>query len=181
MKTKHLTGTLTLAAALIATPALADRFDKPRHDYRDFAKVTAVTPIYEQVRVSSPRRECWDEEVTTYVDNHRRSATPVILGGIIGGVIGNQIGDGRGRKLATVAGTLLGASIGSDSARAQAAAAQPYTTTAERCRVSEQYYTEERVIGYDVQYRYRGRTYETRMDSHPGERLPVRVTVTPLF
>lgn len=178
MKTRTLLAT-ALAATLTSAPLLAGGHQGDRHRYRDYAKVLDVTPIYQTVEVSTPRRECWDEEVV-HGRPGRRSATPVIVGTIIGGVIGNQIGDGRGKKLATVAGSLLGASIGSDKAHANARH-HTYTSVEQRCRVSTDYYTEERISGYHVKYRYHGRVYETRMDHEPGKRIPVAVAVTPLY
>jgi len=47
--------------------------------------------------------------------------------------------------------------------------------------VTNDYYTEERVSGYNVKYRYHGRVYETRMDRQPGKRIPVAVAVTPIY
>ena len=37
----------------------------------------------------------------------------------------------------------------------------------------------ERIEGYDVTYEYAGREYVTRMPYDPGERIRVRVDVTP--
>jgi uncharacterized protein YcfJ len=34
-------------------------------------------------------------------------------------------------------------------------------------------------MGYDVEYRYRGEVYVSRLNYDPGERLRVRVSVTP--
>src|SRR5690606_27338318 len=63
------------------------------HDgrYSEWAKVVDVEPQYRVVRVSEPRRECWDEEV--YVERPGyRSHTPILLGGIVGGVLGHELG-----------------------------------------------------------------------------------------
>lgn len=178
MKTKTLLVT-ALTASLMSTPLLAGGHFDGKHRYRDFAKVLEATPIYQTVEISTPRQECWDEEVVHSAPG-RRSATPVILGTIIGGVIGNQIGDGRGKKLATVAGSILGASIGADNAHARTPQ-HSYTSVEQRCQVANDYHTEERIAGYHVKYRYHGRVYETRMDRDPGQRIPVAVNVTPLF
>jgi len=180
MKTQNKLLITTLAATVFTSTAWAGNHYYDRHGYRDFAKVVDVTPIYRQVEVSSPREECWQEQVTHEVPGGHRSAAPAILGGIIGGVIGNQIGDGRGRKIATVAGTLLGASIGAESARANTQYV-PTTSLEQRCRVVQESYTEQQTVGYRVKYRYRGQIFETRMDRDPGDRIPVEVTVTPAF
>jgi uncharacterized protein YcfJ len=38
----------------------------------------------------------------------------------------------------------------------------------------------EQVVGYDVTYEYNGRTYSTRTDAHPGDRIQVAVSVAPV-
>jgi hypothetical protein len=53
----------------------------------------------------------------------------------------------------------------------------------ERCRTETSWRDTDRVLGYEVTYRYGGREYTTRMDHDPGNRLRVRVnydyTITP--
>ena len=53
----------------------------------------------------------------------------------------------------------------------------------ERCRTETSYRDSDRVLGYEVTYRYGGREYTTRMDHDPGDRMRVRVdydtTITP--
>jgi uncharacterized protein YcfJ len=159
----------------------------PNHDraYYEYAKVVHVDPIVRLVRVPTPRRECWNEEVIQrdhhrgYYRGNRGSYTPLVLGGVLGGVVGNRFGSGRGRDAMTVAGALLGASVGRDVSQ-QPRARGAYVSTERHCRVTEDYYEEEQVDGYRVKYRYRGRTYVTRMDQHPGRRVKLEVTVTPI-
>ena len=172
---------LTIAAAG-APAALAD--PPHRRGFQDTAKVVKVTPLTRTVRVSEPRRECWEEPVTRYRERRvvttSDSYTPAILGGILGGVAGNQFGSGTGKDVMTIAGTVLGASIGRDHNNRPRYAAEPYRTYEERCRVVDDYYEEDRVDGYRVTYRYKGRHYTTTMDHHPGDRIPVGVSVYPL-
>ena len=108
-----------------------------------------------------PQRQCWDEQVVHQAPRHgyyagTRSFTPAILGGILGGVVGNQFGHGSGNTAMTVGGALLGASLGHDIARRRHQAyghgGQTYTTTEERCRVTNVYHEEERIDGYRVRY-----------------------------
>ena len=49
----------------------------------------------------------------------------------------------------------------------------------ERCRTETSYRDSDRVLGYEVTYRYGGREYTTRMDHDPGDRMRVRVDVRP--
>src|SRR3569623_1632915 len=54
-----------------------------------------------------------------------------------------------------------------------------YPVTTERCRTEHNSYQEERVVAYDVSYRYQGRLYTTRLPYDPGDRIRVRVHVEP--
>lgn len=139
------------------------------------ARVQQVVPIMETVRVSHPRRECWDEQVV-HTDRGRNTAG-MVVGGIAGGVVGNRFGGGSGKTAATVAGTIVGAAIGD---RLTERPARSWTTTETQCRTVDSWYEEERTVGYRVQYRYHGDTYWTEMDHHPGDRIRVRVDVTPV-
>lgn len=157
--------------AVVTTPAWA------RGAEYDYAKVVSVTPVTRTVEVSSPQRECWDEEVP-----HRRrgggDAGGMILGGVIGGVAGSRFGKGDGNKAATVVGTIAGAMVGRELSRRPD---EVYYSSERRCRTVQVRDVEERLIGYDVRYRYHGRIYETRTDRDPGDRIRVRVSVTPVY
>lgn len=184
-KLKLIAGVMVVALAY-SHSARADRYEYPSSEngsYTDLAEVIEVEPITRIVRVETPRRECWDEEVPVRRSaRYHDSVTPVIIGGIIGGVVGNQFGKGDGKTLMTVAGALLGGSVGRDHARHHAAARSHggYTTIETRCTVRTEYHEEERVEAYRVTYSYNGRVYVTRMEQHPGERFPVSVSVVPL-
>ncbi len=173
-----------LCAVLFTTGAAADTWRRPYDGdtYYDYAKVVRVDPIVRTVQVTTPQRECWNEEVTRYEPRRgvrADSYTPMIVGGILGGVVGNQLGKGSGRDAMTIAGTLLGGAIGRDQGRYGAARARPITVTQQRCTVHHQRYEEDRIEGYRVTYRYRGEEYVTRTDHDPGDRIRVRLTVTP--
>jgi uncharacterized protein YcfJ len=192
---KALVGATVLVSLLgVSTQAAADppgwkrdryhpvKYERNHRDSYEYARVTDVDPIVRQVRVESPRRECWDEvrEVRSarYRDSHSKG--PMILGGIIGGVVGHQIGSGRGNDVATVAGTLIGASIGHDAAaRRPSHYSEPREEVVERCATRYEHDYEERIEGYRVTYQYHGREYTTRMPYDPGERLRVHVDVEP--
>ncbi len=150
--------------------------DVHRLGYVDNARVVWADPIYETVEVARPVRECWTERVV-HRGRRARSYTGAIAGGIIGGVLGNRIGRGDGRTVLTVAGGLLGASIGHDlSARR----GRPRISREERCETVEHYAEEEQIVGYRVKYRYKGQTFYTRTQEHPGRRIRVRVNVDPV-
>ncbi len=185
MKTWTQTTVAALCTVLTVGPATASmgHGEYRNSPYMDYARVVDVEPIVRTVRVSEPRRECWDEEVT----RHRRQAsrragsyTPLVVGGIVGGVVGNQFSKGKRRDALTVAGALLGASVGRDLYRRHRSVEEPYVTTEHRCRVVDEYYEEERIEGYRVTYRYKGKTFVRRMDHDPGRRIRIRVAVTPV-
>lgn len=180
-------GSVAVAPVALAGEKHGYRYDRASYvrngPVYDYARVVNVEPIVRQVRVETPQRECWTEDQYHEPSQARTGlAGPMILGGIIGGVIGSRFGDGDGRRAATLAGTLIGSSIGHDvGARRQATSAPPETriTSVERCgvRYTESY--EERIEGYDVEYEYCGQRHHTRLPYDPGDRMRIRVAVSP--
>jgi uncharacterized protein YcfJ len=175
-------GVVGMAGTALASPPpwSNSRHNRSQDDY-DYARVRSVEPIVRQVRVETPRRECYDD--VRYVESAPHISDPqvggrTLLGGIIGGVIGHQIGSGRGRDAATVAGTLIGAGVGYGSAR-RAAAPGVREEVVQRCEVRYEEDYEEHIDGYRVTYEYNGREYTTRLPYDPGERMRVRVAVSP--
>jgi len=51
------------------------------------------------------------------------------------------------------------------------------SSSREECRTETDWQSTARVLGYDVTYRYGGRTYQTHMDHDPGDNLRVRVNL----
>jgi uncharacterized protein YcfJ len=172
-----------------------DRYDHrndPRYDDRygdrdgayDYARVVDVQPLTTRVRVNTPQRECWDEvryDDRGYGNGRRSSAGGAVLGAVIGGVIGHQIGSGRGRDAATAAGAVIGAGIGHARAERRNAGnlPPPREYTVERCETRYRSQYEERVEAYRVTYVYNGRRQVTELPYNPGERIRVRVDVSP--
>lgn len=159
-----------------------DRFDN-RHgngsDY-EYARVVAVHPLRRQVRVSEPVRECRDvvERVSDgpFSSNHIGGT---LVGGLVGGVLGNQVGDGRGRQVARAAGAIIGGAIGHNVSRERQRYDYGNERVYERCETRYRDNYEERVEAYEVTYEYGDRHYVTQMPYDPGERIRVRVDVTP--
>jgi uncharacterized protein YcfJ len=203
MFSKAMTG-LAAAGLLLSAPAWAgdDHGWKRGNKHAsydggyDYARVVDVDPIVRQIRVTTPRRECWMETRYEYEPRyepqrvagpHRGAAGSMILGGIIGAALGNQVGSGDGRRAATVAGALIGSAIGHDRADRRNAGqyysdagpreARPYEV--ERCDVRYEEDYEERIAGYRVTYLYNGREQTTRLPYDPGDRIRVRVNVRP--
>lgn len=179
-------------AGLLACVAGTAAADPRSRSGLEYARVVDVTPIVRQVRVETPARECWQEteyrtvrhEESYYPGRRADSAVPAIAGGILGGVIGRQFGSGSGRDAMTAVGVLVGASVASEAARNDGygdrrVSYEQRPVTVERCETTVSYQVEERIEGYRVTYVYAGREYTTTTASHPGNRIPVRVTVVP--
>lgn len=143
-----------------------------------WADVLRVDPVYNEVAQVAPQEECYEEQVLEPVgeDSSERTGATV-LGAIIGGIIGNRFGMGDGRKATTAAGAVADGVVGNNLA-GNADNAPKYTTR-RRCRQSGGASNQHRVVGYNVEYRYRGEVYSSRMSSDPGDRMRVRVNVTP--
>jgi len=179
-----MTGVFGVGSTALASPppwSNASYQRAVREDY-DYARVRRVEPIVRQVRVETPRRECWDE--TEYVAarphiSDPKVAGPTLLGSVIGGVVGHQFGSGSGRDAATIAGAMIGAGVGYDSAARRAATTTAEERTVQRCAVRYESDYEERIEGYRVTYEYNGREYSTRLPYDPGDRIKVRVAVAP--
>ncbi len=189
MKRIHTIMALALGIGL-AGPALAwnDDYYGRRSEVRyDYARVVDVEPIVDRDRRPVRRDVCYSEPVEYYHPRYsgRRDTTgATVAGALIGGALGNLVGKGDGRKAATVAGALIGGSIAHDSARRHSyyeGGGYYSTGYEERCRTETEWRGRDHVVGYDVTYRYEGRTYHATLDRDPGSRLRVRVDrdVTP--
>ncbi len=174
--------TVGVGLAAVSAGALADhdRYDNrddPSGAY-DYASVVHVEPLRRQVRVSVPVRECWEESVP--VSDGPFSANHIggtLIGGLVGGVLGNQVGDGRGRRVARAAGAIIGGAVGYNVSRDRKGYGGHRVQ--ERCETRYRDSYEERIDGYDVTYEYAGRQYVTQLPYDPGERIRIRVDVTP--
>ncbi len=178
---KKLLSTLSLSATLVLSlPLYADNNHyQSKNNFQDTARVTHVESLYKTVRVSTPQRECWQEQQYRPSHNQYKSYTSTIAGGLVGGVVGNQFGGGNGKKIMTVAGALLGGSVGRDYNHNNSQH-HSNNNTVEQCRMIDRYHEEERRDGYRVTYRYNGQSYTTYMEHHPGKRIPVEVSVRPV-
>ncbi len=122
-------------------------------------------------------------------DANRTVAT--VIGGIAGAVLGSKIGDGSGRYVGTAVGSMVGGMAGRsiyDSSqrnrqlerRGTVRVCDPVpVTSGDGYYGDDGYDNDERLSGYDVTYEYANRTYHTRTNYHPGDRIRVRVDVRP--
>lgn len=135
--------------------------------YADIVDVDRITET-----VETPREVCENVTVTRQQptqDPNRIAGTAV--GAIVGGVLGNQIGGGSGKKIATAAGAVAGGFAGRE-VQGRMQQGDTYTTTERRCETVID--SEEKLVGYDVEYRIEGEAYRVRLDEAPSsERVPL--------
>jgi uncharacterized protein YcfJ len=173
---KMLLPALVLALAAGAVHAQDGRYadGADANTHYGWADVLRVDPVYGMARTEVPRQECYDEQVVHREGGNTTAGT--VLGAVIGGVLGNTVGKGDGRKAATVAGAIAGGAVGNGVARR---GGREYDDTVTRCRQVSSVSEQRRLMGYDVEYRYHGDVYVSRLNYDPGERLRVRVSVAP--
>jgi uncharacterized protein YcfJ len=160
-----------LATATVAVGAQA-------HTYTDNARVLGVAPQYENVSV--PRQECRSDWVSEARPAGRRDYGGAVVGGLAGAMLGNQVGRGHGREAATAVGAVVGALTGDNIAN-RGRWEQPYEPVVREvtsCRTVS--VVQSRVVGYRVDYEYRGQRFSTLMQDQPGAYVPVRVTIEPV-
>ncbi|TVZ37804.1 uncharacterized protein YcfJ [Alteromonadaceae bacterium 2753L.S.0a.02] len=153
-----------------------------------FARVTSATPIYRIVETRTPVQNCWTERVREERpvyhqsrQNYQQAAAGTLVGGLVGSAIGHAIGQSNGHeRTGTVIGAVVGASIGNNVGRHSTGYTQVGYRDVERCEVQQRVHKDRVLEGYDVTYRYQGRTYHTRTRNHPGNRIKVALSVRPL-
>ncbi len=138
-----------------------------------WADVLRADPVQGVTRTNVPQQQCYDQQVVQR--DRGNSAAGTVLGAVIGGVLGHTVGKGDGRTAATVVGAVAGGAVGNRVSDHGG----DYATTQTRCREVDTVSEQRRIIGYDVEYRYRGEVYMSRLSYDPGERLRVRVRVDP--
>lgn len=133
------------------------------------AEVLAVKEAMQTV--STPQEKC--EQVVVQrqapVQDEKRIAGTV-LGGVAGGLLGSQIGGGSGKKVATVIGAAGGAYAGNQVQKGMQER-DTHSVTERRCKTVN--VRSEKLVGYDVTYRYQGKEDTVRMSYNPGKQIPV--------
>lgn len=141
-------------ASLGATGAVEDAHVE--HVNYAYAQVLRVVPVYREIQIRPPSATCADVEVP------EDTATSTGSSGMQANGVGAMIQTG----FAAAAPSLP---MPSDEARSEPA----------RCDGAENGVTITRHEGYDVEYRYRGEVFVSRLDYDPGDRLRIRVAVVP--
>jgi len=184
-KNTYLKIAIVLGCAVISMPVWADHNQGPYAEQRyakanyDYARVVDAQPITEIVRVPREHEVCQQERSRRRVAEHR-SPAPAIFGSILGGVIGHQFGGGHGKTAATIAGAAIGGAI-ANNAQTRRYPPRYYTVQGQRCHTETQWHNEEQVVAWNVSWKYRGEVYHSTMDDRPGKRIPVRVSVEPVY
>lgn len=104
--------------------------------------------------------------------NGNGRAMASVVGSVIGALIGSQVGDGSGRIATSAIGSAVGAIAGQqvyENARRQRNVGR--VTVCDPVRDGYGYDNRQ----YDVTYQYGGRTFTTRTNYDPGDRIRVRV------
>ena len=143
-----------------------------------FAEVVAVKEVMETV--VTPREHCEDVQVQHQapVKDERRIAGTVV-GGLAGGLLGSAVGGGKGKTLATVAGAAAGGYAG-NQVQKNMQQKDVVTTSEHRCKTLNE--KSQKVVGYNVTYRFEGKDGIVQMPFRPGPTLPVKdgqVVTTP--
>ncbi|MBA2079014.1 MAG: hypothetical protein BGP10_10310 [Rhodanobacter sp. 68-29] len=173
---------VALVLALAATGAQAQdaRYSNQNPGQDDnahygWADVLRVDPVYGVTRTEVPRQECRDQTVVQQRPGNTTAGS--ILGAVVGGVLGSTVGHGNGRTLSTAVGAVAGGAVGGQVAANRGGSQVEQTVT--NCRQVSAVSEQRQIVGYDVEYRYRGEVWEARLSYDPGERLRVRVSVSP--
>ena len=159
VRTKVMVSILCLSAVTVVQAA----------EFDEYARVLSVAPQIEQF--NQPQEECRTEYVPA---QPQRGSGGAILGGLAGGIIGNQVGGGSGRTAATAVGAITGAIVGDRMENDGYARGE---RPVRHCRTIDNW--QSRTSGYAVTYDYHGRSYTTVMPYDPGERVKLRVSITP--
>lgn len=147
-----------------------------------WADVLRVDPVYDDDSASPPPQPCYEEQVPITApadaDAQNKRGIFTAIGAFVGGILGSQFGKGRGHVAATVAGAVAGGVAGNNIAAADGeSGVRPQYKTVRHCPPAAT--APRKIIAYDVEYRYRGDVYSSRMAYDPGDRLRVRVAVAP--
>lgn len=141
-----------------------------------------------------------------YTNNGYRNTTAganvaTVIGGLLGAAVGSQVGGGSARYATAAIGSMVGGMAGRQVYENNRRNRYPRTGTVQVCdpvpvgygnagynngsynngsyNNGNGYYAGNGAAAYDVTYEYGGRTYTTRTNYNPGNRIRVRVDVRP--
>lgn len=135
-----------------------------------FAEVVSAKEVFETVL--TPQEKCENIQVQHQapVKDQNRIAGSVV-GGVAGGLLGSTIGGGNGKTLATVAGAAAGGYAG-NRVQKNLQEKDVVTSTERRCKTVN--LKTQKLVGYNVAYRFDGKDGVVRTAFKPGPTLPVK-------
>lgn len=179
MKAFALIPLLMLASSAAAAQYAGDRYPDDRYPpppppipenvTYGYATVLRADPVYDLVRTREPEERCDGQ-------GYRDGGDPTggtVLGAIVGAALGHQVGKGDGRKAATIVGAVAGGAVGRNIDKNDGSASRS------GCRMVEIEREQRQLIGFDVEYQFKGEKFMSRLPYDPGNKLRVRVSVTP--
>ncbi|MFC3550159.1 glycine zipper 2TM domain-containing protein [Lysobacter cavernae] len=104
-----------------------------------------------------------------------------VIGGVVGAAVGSQVGGGSARYATSAIGSMVGGLAGRQIYE-QNQRQRDRVGTVRVCDpvpAGNGSLVDGAVNAYDVTYEYAGRSYTTRTNYHPGDRIRVRVDVRP--
>ncbi len=156
----------------------------------DYARVFSTEPVYKSSKTYYPERECriehsHDVRHSRQNEYHHNNNTGTLAGAIVGGVLGHQVGHGRSRDIATVAGAIVGAAVANNHTnegykKYKNNHRYPHRHEIENCRTKTTSHYTRKLVGFDVTYKYKGEIFHTFMEKHPGKRIKVSISITPI-
>jgi uncharacterized protein YcfJ len=168
MDKSMLTGILVGAGAVTAIAGVASY--QVSHRQPAFAEVLKTEPLFQTVK--TPHEVCKDAVVSHKApvrDRDRIAGTAV--GALVGGLLGNQLGAGSGRTVATIGGAAAGGYAGN---RIQKNMQDSDTEKTRQTRCKTEYDSQQKLVGYRVNYRLGDQQSVVTMDHDPGDRIPVK-------
>ena len=125
----------------------------------DYAQVLRVEPVYQTLRATRTEERC---EPAPVAAPDKPAAKPQEPG-----------------AFARMWDSVKGVFSSEEASAATPAAAAPAPAKRENCRMVQVDRQFQRPIAYDVDYVYKGTKYRSRLAEDPGNRLRIRVSVTP--
>lgn len=133
------------------------------------ARITRVTPVYQDNYVVRSGTRCYDVRVPVYRTKTYHDGSNILGGMIVGGLIGRGI-------TGSDEGTAIGAIIGGVAAPGSTRNTYVGERIESRCERTENLVNEPYVIFYDIEYMWRNRTYSQRVTDkyNVGDTVNVR-------
>jgi len=152
---------LTCMLALVAGTVRAQSVVVKDNVRLEYAQVLSVDPVYQTLRASRVEQQCEEP------DKDAKKPKPV-------GEDGKP--EGKLSRMVDSVKEFFGSAEEDKAVPAQAAGPAPASRSCRMVQVDREF---RRPIAYDVDYVWKGTKYRSRLAEDPGNRLRIRVAVTP--